>query len=193
MNAIKDPGTDYWAGTAVRENGDRAIKITRTGSARKPGWWLKVELPSGRVLSYPGIGISVEKSVEEDSDRVDYRERIRYMGENQTTRQWGKQYTYGGKLAENCISGDMLILQEHIGLVRLDAANPAYRVWDGVEFVTFDKLVYKGKQTVTTRYGITLTPDHKVLTEHGWKTASQSEGLNRAKAGLPDGFKMDWV
>lgn len=108
MNAIKDPGTAYWAGAAVRENGDRAIKITRTFTKEKgervPGWWLKVELPSGRVLSYPGIGISVEKQIEEDeheAENVSYRERIRYMGQNQTTRQWSKQYTYGGKLSEN--------------------------------------------------------------------------------------------
>ncbi|EDQ2321211.1 DNA polymerase [Salmonella enterica subsp. enterica] len=105
MNAIKDPGTAYWAGAAVRENGDRAIKITRTFTKEKgervPGWWLKVELPSGRVLSYPGIGISVEKQIDEDDDRTEYRERIRYMGQNQTTRQWSKQYTYGGKLSEN--------------------------------------------------------------------------------------------
>lgn len=102
MNAIKNPGKSYWAGAEVRENGDRAIRIRRTkGKDGSPGWWLQVELPSGRVLSYPGIGISVEKQIDEDDDRVEYRERIRYMGENQTTRQWGKQYTYGGKLAEN--------------------------------------------------------------------------------------------
>lgn len=101
MGAIKNPGVDFWAGAEVRENGNRAIKITRTGSTKKPGWWLKVELPSGRILSYPGIGISVEKQMEEDDDRAEYRERVRYMGENQTTRQWGKQYTYGGKLSEN--------------------------------------------------------------------------------------------
>lgn len=120
MNAIKNPGEEFWAGAAVRENGDRAIRITRTGTARKPGWWLKVELPSGRILSYPGIGISVEKSVEEDDDRVEYRERIRYMGENQTTRQWGKQYTYGGKLSENitqALCRDLLA----VALVRVDA------------------------------------------------------------------------
>ena len=29
------------------------------------------------------------------------RERIRYMGQNQTTRKWSKQYTYSGKLCEN--------------------------------------------------------------------------------------------
>ncbi|EJB2979349.1 DNA polymerase I [Salmonella enterica] len=126
MNAIKDPGTAYWAGAAVHENGDRAIKITRTFTKEKgervPGWWLKVELPSGRVLSYPGIGISVEKQVDEDDDRTEYRERIRYMGENQTTRQWGKQYTYGGKLAENvtqALCRDLLAY----ALVNVDAAG----------------------------------------------------------------------
>ena len=127
MNAIKDPGVSYWAGAEVRENGDRAIKITRTftreNGERAPGWWLKVELPSGRILSYPGIGVSVEKQIEEDDyedSRVTYRERIRYMGENQTTRQWGKQYTYGGKLAENvtqALCRDLLA----VALVRVDA------------------------------------------------------------------------
>lgn len=123
MNAIKDPGKAYWAGAAVRENGDLAIKITRTFTKEKgervPGWWLKVELPSGRVLSYPGIGISVEKQIDEYDDRTEYRERIRYMGENQTTRQWGKQYTYGGKLAENitqALCRDLLA----VALVRVD-------------------------------------------------------------------------
>lgn len=128
MSAIKNPGEVFWAGAAVRENGDRAIKISRTVERRDgkkvPGWWLKVELPSGRILSYPGIGISVEKSVEEDSDRAEYRERIRYMGENQTTRQWGKQYTYGGKLSENvtqALCRDLLA----VALVNVDAAG-----WD---------------------------------------------------------------
>lgn len=104
MAAIKNPGKAYWAGAEVREDGRKAIKITRTkGKDGSPGWWLKLEMPSGRILSYPGIGISVERNIDEDSadERVEYRERIRYMGVNQTTRQWGKQYTYSGKLCEN--------------------------------------------------------------------------------------------
>lgn len=104
MAAIKNPGKAYWAGAEVREDGRKAIKITRTrGKDGSPGWWLKLEMPSGRILSYPGIGISVENHTDEDSadERVEYRERIRYMGVNQTTRQWGKQYTYSGKLCEN--------------------------------------------------------------------------------------------
>lgn len=132
MSAIHNPGKSYWAGAAVREDGKRAIKITRTKTrAGDPGWWLKIELPSGRVLSYPGIGVSVEKQVDEDSDtwygdgrgpKVTYRERIRYMGENQTTRQWTKLYTYGGKLAENitqALCRDLLA----VALVEVDAAG----------------------------------------------------------------------
>ena len=121
MAAIKNPGKAYWAGAEVREDGRKAIKITRTrGKDGSPGWWLKLEMPSGRILSYPGIGISVERQVHavegEDfsgqykagtmlddlaGNRDVLRERIRYMGVNQTTRQWGKQYTYSGKLCEN--------------------------------------------------------------------------------------------
>lgn len=107
MLAVKNPGKVYWAGAAVRANRDKAIKITRTftrddDGKKVPGWWLKLELPSGRVLSYPGVGISVEKVIEEDdAERPEYRERVRYMGQNQTTRQWQKIYSYGGKWAEN--------------------------------------------------------------------------------------------
>lgn len=106
--AIKNPGRAFWAGARVRENGDRAVKITRTftrdeNGDKVPGWWLKVELPSGRVLSYPGVGLSVEIEVDEETGKKNKRVRIKYQGENQTTRQWGWQFTYGGKLAENIV------------------------------------------------------------------------------------------
>lgn len=117
MLAVKNPGKVYWAGAHVRPaldpsgrfvfDEEKAIKITRTftrddDGKKVPGWWLKLELPSGRVLSYPGVGISVEKVIDEDdAEQPEYRERVRYMGQNQTTRQWQKIYTYGGKLAEN--------------------------------------------------------------------------------------------
>lgn len=103
LNAIRNPGRSFWAGAKVRADGRKAVKFTRTVKDGKPGWWLKVELPSGRVLSYPGIGLSVEKEEDEDTGEIRTRTRIKYQGENQATRQWGWQYTYGGKLAENIV------------------------------------------------------------------------------------------
>lgn len=103
LGAIRNPGKPFWAGARVRADGTKAVKFTRTVKNGNPGWWLKVELPSGRILSYPGIGLSVEKEEDEDTGEIRTRTRIKYQGENQTTRQWGWQYTYGGKLAENIV------------------------------------------------------------------------------------------
>lgn len=113
--AIRNPGKAYWAGANVRPDGRKALKIVRTKAKHDPtfdeerddpdaaGWWLKIELPSGRIMSYPGIALSVTTEIDEDSGKKRTSTRIKYQGENQTTRQWGFQYTYGGKLTENIV------------------------------------------------------------------------------------------
>ncbi len=107
LAAVRNPGREFWAGAHLRRNGERAIRIWRTvefdSSGRKvPGWWLCMELPSGRTLSYPGIGVSVTKETDEDG-RVNTNVRIKYQGENQLTRQWTTLYTHGGKACENIV------------------------------------------------------------------------------------------
>lgn len=107
LAAVRNPGREFWAGAYLRRNGERAIRIWRTvefdSSGRKvPGWWLCMELPSGRILSYPGIGVSVTKETDEDG-RVNTNVRIKYQGENQLTRQWTTLYTHGGKACENIV------------------------------------------------------------------------------------------
>lgn len=113
--AIRNPGKAYWAGAHVRPDGKKALKIVRTKVKHDPtfdeerddpnaaGWWLKIELPSGRIMSYPGIALSVTTEIDEDTGKKRTSTRIKYQGENQTTRQWGFQYTYGGKLTENIV------------------------------------------------------------------------------------------
>lgn len=113
--AIRNPGKAYWAGANVRPDGKKALKIVRTKAKQDPtfdeerddpnaaGWWLKIELPSGRIMSYPGIALSVTTEIDEDTGKKRTSTRIKYQGENQTTRQWGFQYTYGGKLTENIV------------------------------------------------------------------------------------------
>lgn len=113
--AIRNPGKAYWAGANVRPDGKKALKIVRTKAKHDPtfdeerddpdaaGWWLKIELPSGRIMSYPGIALSITTEIDEDTGKKRTSTRIKYQGENQTTRQWGFQYTYGGKLTENIV------------------------------------------------------------------------------------------
>ncbi|EMD0480121.1 hypothetical protein VPT39_004644 [Salmonella enterica] len=107
LAAVRNPGRDFWAGANIRSNGERAIRIWRTtetdSSGRNiPGWWLCMELPSGRILSYPGIGVSVTKETDEGG-KVNTNVRIKYQGENQLTRQWTTLYTHGGKACENIV------------------------------------------------------------------------------------------
>lgn len=60
----------------------------RRVSVRRDGAWLKIRLPSGRLLCYP-------------SPQVDEDGAITYMGVNQFNRKWCRLKTYGGKLLEN--------------------------------------------------------------------------------------------
>ena len=99
MAAIRNPGKEFSAGP-------RGVKFSRNvetdnNGNKVAGWWLRMTLPSGRVMSYPGVGLSVSKDTDEDG-KVSTNVRIKYQGENQLTRQWGFQYTYSGKLVENC-------------------------------------------------------------------------------------------
>lgn len=58
---------------------------------RRDGSWLRMRLPSGRCLCYPGVAVEEGK--------------LSYMGVNQYTRKWERLYTYGGKLIENATQG----------------------------------------------------------------------------------------
>jgi len=68
------------------------------------------------------------------------------------------------------------------------------KVWDGIEWVNVYSLAFQGRKTVVELDGVWMTPDHKVLTDSGWKEACEvlngdaSEGFNRTSVRLPDGF-----
>jgi DNA polymerase len=55
---------------------------------RTIGAWLRIRLPSGRVVCYPGAAVG------EDG-------KLSYLGVNQYSRKWERLKTYGGKLVEN--------------------------------------------------------------------------------------------
>lgn len=70
-------------------------------------------------------------------------------------RQRGKSATLG------CIAEGSQVLTDR-GLVPIENIDIADKVWDGVEFVRHDGVVYKGQKEVMTYDNLTATPDHKV-------------------------------
>lgn len=98
--AIQNPGNTFSVG---------ALKI------RKDGAWLRIVLPSGRAVCYPGAALVPEKKQKgtpreaidiEEMEKVEDtggKTVISYMGINQYSRKWERLETYSGKLAENCI------------------------------------------------------------------------------------------
>ena len=70
-------------------------------------------------------------------------------------RQRGKSATLG------CIAEGSLVLTDR-GLVPIENVGVADKVWDGVEFVRHDGVIYKGQKEVMRYGGLTATPGHKV-------------------------------
>lgn len=60
---------------------------------------MTVQLPSGRKLFYPRARLEIRDKFGRKS------KTIVYEGQNQTTRKWEEQETYGGKLVENIVQG----------------------------------------------------------------------------------------
>lgn len=121
---------------------------------------LRIKLPSGRYLCYPNAEVTKDNT-------------IAYMGTCQTTRKWKKLYTYGGKLVENCIAHDTLVLTDK-GAKPIQDVKDIDKVWDGVKWVSHKGLINKGEQKVIKAMGVYMTPDHKILTTEGWKKAANT-------------------
>ena len=82
----------YAVERAARDAIEKPEGVFRVGSLHvdMKDDWLRIRLPSGRYLSYPGAAI--------DDDG-----RITHGGVNQFTKQWSTLDTYGGKLVENVV------------------------------------------------------------------------------------------
>jgi hypothetical protein len=70
-----------------------------------------------------------------------------------------------------CLHPDTLVLTEYRGWVRLITVGAHERVFDGVEFVSHSGCQLSGIRPVITKFGITLTPDHKVFVGGVWREA----------------------
>jgi len=89
---------------AIRHAYHRPGEVFTAGrlKVRRKGSWLRIMLPSGQSLSYPGI-------------HIDEKGQISYMGMNTYTRKWCRIKSYSGKFFENvCQSGSRDVLAENM-------------------------------------------------------------------------------
>jgi DNA polymerase len=102
---------NFWAGLE-----DAALKTVKTGNPYSYGRikfgirgnFLHCRLPSGRLLSYYNPSIAIIKKEYKNKDGGKYeveKEVVSFWGIDSKTKKYGKQYTYGGKLCENVVSG----------------------------------------------------------------------------------------
>ena len=102
------------AARSALENPGTRCKVTRGDTGKVCTFWrdryaLRCSLPSGRLLTYWGAWL-------------DDTGKICFMGQNQTTRQWERTDTWGGKLVENVVQAfarDCLA----VAILRLDKAG----------------------------------------------------------------------
>ena len=138
--------------------------------------FLSITLPSGRKLYYP------EPSIKQNRFG---RQALAFKTVNKTTFKWGVEDTYGGKLVENCLAADTLVLTRR-GWLPIVAVATTDQVWDGETWVAHEGLIFKGTKQTITLNGTRLTPDHKILTLEGWASASSCEKHNWNEVKIPD-------
>ena len=139
---------------------------------------LFITLPSGRHLSYVKPHIELNQYGTES---------VTYEGIG-NAKKWERIESYGPKFVENCIAEGTLIITDR-GLIPIENITTEMLIWDGEEFVKHDGLIYQGKRDIISLNGIEMTPDHKILTNKGWKKSAESNGFNWAPVSLPNGFK----
>lgn len=81
-----------------------------------------------------------------------------------------------------CLHPDTEVLTEARGWVRIVDVKADERVFDGVEFVAHKGCSFSGVRPVIERFGITMTPGHKLLVNGVWRRAvdvRDTEGTRR--------------
>ena len=67
-----------------------------------------------------------------------------------------------------CFGPDTKVLTDR-GWVAIVNVRATDKVWDGTQWTSHEGLLHQGVQETITNHGLEATPDHEILTEHGWR------------------------
>lgn len=88
-----------------------------------------------------------------------------------------------------CLAAGTVVVTDR-GPVPIESVTPDDMVWDGDSWVRQGGAVHQGYKSVIFKYGVRLTPEHRVSTVYGWQDASC--GYDRKIIRLPDGYRERW-
>lgn len=132
---------------AVRTPG--VTQICRMLKLRRDGQWLRIRLPSGRVLCYPAPRYEEKRLF--NVDKGEWYDNptggLSYMGMHQYTRAWTRLRTYGGRLTENVVQATARDVFAE-GLKRCEAAGypVVLHIHDEAICETPDTVDYSGEE-----------------------------------------------
>lgn len=111
-----------------------------------------------------------EDALQEYRDGVDRYKSMASMIYRVPTENVNKhpQRFVGKQAVLGCIAEGELVLTNY-GLVPIEKVCAWHRLWDGVEWVQHEGLIYQGQKEVITYDGLTATPDHVVFTGVGFE------------------------
>lgn len=105
-----------------------------------------------------------------------YKRPQEECGKGTDARQLGKTTILG------CLGPRTPVMTEHRGNVSITQIRPDDRVWDGIEWVDHQGVIDQGIKGTMHLRGISITPDHEVLTEDaGWVEAGKLPGVDSLK------------
>lgn len=72
-----------------------------------------------------------------------------------------------GMVGKVCVAADTLVLTQR-GWIPIIYVTSTDKVWDGIEWVNNNGVIYQGYKDTLTAHGLTATPDHEVLMGDSW-------------------------
>lgn len=80
-----------------------------------------------------------------------------------------------------CLGAGVEVLTENRGWVKITDVLQTEKVFDGVEYVTHSGCIYSGYEKTIDLFGITMTPNHKILVNGEWKEARHVQDTEENK------------
>ena len=162
MRSMYVPPSDDWVCVAIDYASQELILLGNMSGdpkmieAFKPGF-------EKDVHSMTGVGIAVKMAI----DNPDLLPLTTFEGFmearlNEHHPLHAEAESIRGSKAKACIAEGSLVLTDS-GLVEIEKVTLQHKVWDGLEFVNHEGVIYKGIQNVITYGALTATPDHEVF------------------------------